>query len=105
MDNSPTRIAGTRMRRFVQDQLRVNRLVHHLETAAISCTILVGLTLFVFGLRFESWVHEWANFLKHYSVAPATARLPVNIVIVVIYLMVFVIVWLGRRKKVSAHVQ
>ena len=74
-------------------------LFHQMETAAIAFAFFVALTLVVLGFKFEPWVHEWANFLKHYSAASGAARMPVNLVVLYIYLCLFALTWLGRRQR------
>ena len=74
-------------------------LFRQCETAAIAFTAFVGLTLVALAFRFEAWVHEWANFLKHYSAASAEARTPVNLVISLTYLSLFAVICLARRPR------
>ena len=76
-----------------------SQVFHSLETASIAFAAFVSLTLVVFGFKFEAWVHEWANFLRHYSTAAPAARFPVNLVISFIYLGLFAVIWLGRRPR------
>lgn len=79
--------------------LRWSGVFHHLETAAIAFAVCIGLSLVVFGFRVDSWMHEWANFLRHYVVATPVARAPVNLFLLAVYLSLFAVVWLSRRTK------
>lgn len=72
---------------------------HHLESLAIAFTICVTQTLLVFGLRVDSWMHETANFLRHYEVASAGARIPINFVLVMGFTLNLMIVVIARRHK------
>ncbi|ADU15400.1 purine-cytosine permease-like transporter [Asticcacaulis excentricus] len=74
-------------------------LFHQLETAAIAFAVSIGLTLVVFGFQVDSWMHEWANFLRHYVGAAPVARAPVNLFLFAVYLTLFAVVWLSRRSK------
>lgn len=72
---------------------------HHLESLAIAFTICVAQTLLVFGLRVDSWMHETANFLRHYEDASLAARVPINFVIAFGFGLNLVIVVIARRFK------
>ncbi|MDC7684412.1 purine-cytosine permease-like transporter [Asticcacaulis sp. BYS171W] len=85
-------------RRYLPD-LSWSGLFHQLETGAIAFAVSIGLTLVVFGFRVDSWMHEWANFLRHYVAATSVAREPVNLFLLAVYLTLFAVVWLSRRTK------
>lgn len=72
---------------------------HHLESVAIAFTICVTQTLLVFGLRVDSWMHETANFLRHYEVASDGARIPINFVLAMGFTLNLMIVVIARRHK------
>ena len=72
---------------------------HHLESLAIAFTVCVTQTLLVFGLRVDSWMHETANFLRHYEDATLAARTPINFVIAFGFGLNLVIVVIARRFK------
>ncbi len=87
---------------FTRPLLRVLREVdfgHHFESLAIAFTVCVTQTLLVFGLRVDSWMHETANFLRHYEVASDGARVPINFVLAVGFTLNLMIVVIARRHK------
>lgn len=72
---------------------------HHLESLAITFTVSVVQTLLVFGLRVDSWMHETANFLRHYESASDVARIPINLVLAIGFTLNLLIVVIARRPK------
>lgn len=77
----------------------------HLESLCITFAILVFGSLFIFGLRLDSWVHELTNFLNHYRDAAPEARRGVEIVLLGVYgVALAIVVMARRRKKGVAHV-
>lgn len=92
---------------FTTSIIRVLREVdfgHHVESLAIAFTICVTQTLLVFGLRVDSWIHETANFLRHYELASAGARVPINFVLATGFVLNLMIVVIARRhKQVVSH--
>lgn len=84
---------------FVFRGLRDIDFGHHLESLAIAFTICVTQTLLVFGLRVDSWMHETANFLRHYELASAGARVPINFLLAMGFVLNLMIVVIARRHK------
>ena len=62
-----------RLAAIAGDVFRI-RWFHHLETLLIALAIPFVMTVLVFGMRLDSTIHEWANFLKHYDTAPPGAQ-------------------------------
>lgn len=75
------------------------RWFHHAESALIAFSLPFVMTWLVLGLRLDSSIHEWANFLHHYDIASAKARSPVEITYLVGLLVLFIIVEIARWGK------
>lgn len=78
------------------------RWVHHIESFFIALSLPIFMSAVIFGLRLDSCVHEWANFLKHYDVAEPAARRPIEILVLIIYIIALAIVVIARRPKKRA---
>ena len=64
----PNHDAGGRLAGLAHGVFRI-RWFHHVETLLIALAVPFVMTVLIFGMRLDSTVHEWANFLKHYDAA------------------------------------
>ncbi len=69
----PDSAAGGRFYDLAHGVFRI-RWFHHLETLLIALAVPFVMTILIFGMRLDSTVHEWANFLKHYDAASPGAQ-------------------------------
>lgn len=76
---------------------------HFLESLAVAFSVCVVQTLFVFGLRVDSWLHEVSRFLDHYEQASLLARTPVNFVLVIGFGLNLTVVIIARRNRDLDH--
>ena len=76
---------------------------HFLESLAVTFSVCVVQTLFVFGMRVDSWLHEVSRFLDHYQQASAMARVPVNFVFVFGFGLNLTVVMIARRNRYLDH--
>ncbi len=76
---------------------------HFLENLAVTFSVCVLQTLFVFGLRVDSWLHEVSRFLDHYQQASLMARMPVNLVLFIGFGLNLTVVAIARRNRDLDH--
>lgn len=69
----PDSVAGNLVAGVARGVFRV-RWFHHIETLLIALAVPFVMTIVIFGMRLDSTVHEWANFLKHYDAASPGAQ-------------------------------
>jgi hypothetical protein len=77
-------------------------LGHHLESLAINITICLCQSLLVFGLRFDSWLHEAINFLRHYESASPLERAPINLAFAFGFSLNLIMVVMARKLNKGA---
>ena len=71
---------------------------HFLESLAVTLACCLLQSVALLGLRLDSWMHETANFLRHYEAASLQARLPVNLVIMILFSLNLIVVCIARRR-------
>ena len=81
------------------DVFRTAPIPHFLESLAITFTFCVVQTIAIFGLRLDSWLHELANFLRHYEAATLAQRTPVHVVMATMFTLNLIVVVIARRHK------
>ena len=94
--------AGSKLDGLARGLFRV-RWFHHIETLLIALAVPFVMTILVFGLRLDSTVHEWANFLKHYDAASPADQAGMQGIALGTYMFTVLTVFIARGTPLTVR--